>query len=147
MRRIVHDQSNATNRMRPIERDESNPTDRIRNMEYENSNTKNRIRKIEYIKSNTINRVRSIASLRSAVFDRYIYQIVLCASRSALETLTCLQEAKAFSEYARDLSEYLLTLEQRLFSEGLHTLGHLPTAEETEQYLTAYYADQLPPEV
>lgn len=58
-----------------------------------------------------------------------------------------LQEAEAFSEYARDLSDYLLTLEQRLFSEGLHTLGHAPTSSEMEQYLSAYYGDQLPAEV
>ena len=60
---------------------------------------------------------------------------------------TAFQEAEEFSEYARDLSEYLLTLEQRLFSEGLHTLGHPPDAAETEQYLAAYYGDDLPAEV
>lgn len=50
-------------------------------------------------------------------------------------------------EYARELSDYLQTLEQRLFSEGLHTLGHAPTAAETEQYLAAYFGDDLPPDV
>lgn len=49
--------------------------------------------------------------------------------------------------YARELSAYLQTLEQRLFSEGLHTLGHAPDADETEQYLAAYFGDDLPPEV
>lgn len=57
------------------------------------------------------------------------------------------QEADAFVEYARELSAYLQTLEQRLFSEGLHTIGHAPTASETEQYLTAYFGDDLPQEV
>ena len=50
-------------------------------------------------------------------------------------------------EYARELSAYLQTLEQRLFSEGLHTIGHAPTAPETEQYLAAYFGDDLPEEV
>lgn len=58
-----------------------------------------------------------------------------------------MQEAEGFKEYARDLSEYLQTLEQRLFSEGLHTLGHVPTAAETQQYLAAYFGDDLPAEV
>eukprot|EP00903_Cladosiphon_okamuranus_P008053 g7767.t1 len=57
------------------------------------------------------------------------------------------QGADAFVEYARELSEYLQTLEQRLFSEGLHTIGHAPTAPETEQYLAAYFGDDLPHEV
>ncbi|CAB1111031.1 unnamed protein product [Ectocarpus sp. CCAP 1310/34] len=57
------------------------------------------------------------------------------------------EDAEVFVEYARELSEYLQTLEQRLFSEGLHTLGHAPTAAETEQYLAAYFGDDLPPDV
>lgn len=57
------------------------------------------------------------------------------------------QEAEGFVEYARALLDYLLTLEQRLFSEGLHTLGTAPSASDTEQYLAAYYGDQLPSEV
>ena len=57
------------------------------------------------------------------------------------------QEAEAFQEYARLLSDYLLILEQRLFSEGLHTLGHGPTGSETEKYLEAYFGDQMPIEV
>lgn len=57
------------------------------------------------------------------------------------------QEAEAFATYTAELSDYLLSLEQRLFSEGLHTLGHVPTAGETQQYLTAYFEDQLPTEV
>lgn len=58
-----------------------------------------------------------------------------------------LQGADDFVEYARELSAYLQTLEQRLFSEGLHTIGHAPTAPETEQYLAAYFGDDLPAEV
>ncbi|CAM9137446.1 unnamed protein product [Ascophyllum nodosum] len=57
------------------------------------------------------------------------------------------EEAEAFQEYARRLSDYLLILEQRLFSEGLHTLGHGPTGSETEKYLEAYFGDQMPIEV
>lgn len=57
------------------------------------------------------------------------------------------QEAEAFATYTAELSDYLLSLEQRLFSEGLHTLGHVPTAGETQQYLMAYFEDQLPTEV
>ncbi|CAN0395132.1 unnamed protein product, partial [Hapterophycus canaliculatus] len=55
--------------------------------------------------------------------------------------------AEKFAEYALELAEYLQTVEQRLFSEGLHTLGHAPTAAETEQYLAAYFGDDLPQDV
>lgn len=57
------------------------------------------------------------------------------------------QGAEVFTRYALDLAEYLQTLEQRLFSEGLHTLGHAPAAAETEQYLAAYFGDDLPQDV
>ncbi|CAM9309741.1 unnamed protein product [Ectocarpus sp. 4 AP-2014] len=67
--------------------------------------------------------------------------------RRGYGTIISHNDAEVFMEYARELSEYLQTLEQRLFSEGLHTLGHAPTAAETEQYLAAYFGDDLPPDV
>lgn len=53
--------------------------------------------------------------------------------------------AATFNAYMAKLSEYLQVLEQRLFSEGLHTLGRPPSAPQTLQYLSAYFdSDQLP---
>ncbi|CAN0420438.1 unnamed protein product, partial [Discosporangium mesarthrocarpum] len=56
-------------------------------------------------------------------------------------------EADVFVEYARSLSNYLQTLEQRLFSEGLHVLGGVPSPAETEQYLKACFGGSLPANV
>jgi cobalamin biosynthesis Mg chelatase CobN len=47
----------------------------------------------------------------------------------------------AFDEYILELSSYLQVLEQRLFSEGLHSLGQAPNADQTLQYLTAYFSE------
>lgn len=48
-------------------------------------------------------------------------------------------QLQEFNEYVRRLHDYLLILEQRLFSEGLHTLGKPPSPEATFQYLSAYF--------
>ncbi|KAI8464745.1 MAG: CobN/magnesium chelatase [Monoraphidium minutum] len=50
-----------------------------------------------------------------------------------------------FSEYASRLYTYLSTLENRLFSEGLHVLGTPPGPEAMAAYLAAYFGDRLPP--
>lgn len=52
--------------------------------------------------------------------------------------------AEVFDRYLVRLYEYLQVLENRLFSAGLHTLGHPPTAEELATYLQAYLGDRLP---
>lgn len=87
----------------------------------------------------------------------YSNLLVYCSRVKRFETVALLtpgvcpsavlKDADAFTEFSRQLSEYLLTLEQRLFSEGLHVLGHAPTPGETEKYLSAYYEDELPPDV
>ena len=46
---------------------------------------------------------------------------------------------KDFDEYASELYTYLGVLENRLFSEGLHSLGTAPTRESMTQYLSAYF--------
>ena len=51
--------------------------------------------------------------------------------------------APAFEKYASDLYAYLGVLENRLFSEGLHTIGAEPTPEAAGQYLEAYFGERL----
>ena len=50
---------------------------------------------------------------------------------------------KSFDNYVTSLSNYLVELEERLFSSGLHTLGDAPTDSELASYLNAYFADRL----
>ena len=47
-----------------------------------------------------------------------------------------------FDEYLGVLYQYLQTLENRLFSSGLHVLGAIPTKEAIESYLEAYFGDR-----
>lgn len=49
-----------------------------------------------------------------------------------------------FNRYLVDLSDYLQVLENRLFSSGLHQLGHCPDRVAIAQYLQAYFDDRLP---
>ena len=51
-----------------------------------------------------------------------------------------------FDSWINTVSNYLVELEQRLFSSGLHTLGASPTDSELSSYLNAYFADRLTPE-
>ena len=48
-----------------------------------------------------------------------------------------------FNVWLFDLSEYLIELQDRLFSSGLHTLGSAPSDTEMLSYLTAYFGDSL----
>eukprot|EP00986_Skeletonema_menzelii_P021271 scaffold33828_cov211-Skeletonema_menzelii.AAC.2 len=48
-----------------------------------------------------------------------------------------------FDAWVADLSNYLVTLEERLFSCGLHTLGGQPTDKELLSYLNAYFDNKL----
>jgi len=54
---------------------------------------------------------------------------------------------QAFNRYIVELYEYLQVLENRLFSSGLHVLGHFPTAEQLQSYLSAYFGDELKSEL
>jgi len=51
-----------------------------------------------------------------------------------------------FESYASELYQYLQLVENRLFSEGLHTLGAAPDQKQMEGYLSAYFEDELPSE-
>ncbi|MEL4897251.1 magnesium chelatase subunit H [Crocosphaera sp. Alani8] len=58
------------------------------------------------------------------------------------------ENAKLFSkntlnEYFLKVYEYLQIVEQRLFSSGLHTLGEIPSQEQLDSYLEAYFGDKL----
>jgi cobalamin biosynthesis Mg chelatase CobN len=48
-----------------------------------------------------------------------------------------------FDQYVLRLYQYLQVVETRLFSEGLHVLGHAPTSSQLQQYLGAYFGDEL----
>jgi len=50
---------------------------------------------------------------------------------------------EAFDSWIATVSNYLVELEARLFSSGLHTLGALPTDKELSSYLNAYFNDRL----
>ncbi|MGB7247510.1 MAG: magnesium chelatase subunit H [Phormidesmis sp.] len=49
---------------------------------------------------------------------------------------------KVFDAYLSELYPYLQTLENRLFSSGLHVLGAAPTDEQLDSYLQAYFGDR-----
>jgi len=49
----------------------------------------------------------------------------------------------AFDKWVREVSIYLLELQERLFYSGLHTLGSTPSDEGMASYLQAYYGDEL----
>ena len=61
----------------------------------------------------------------------------------ALEAGEATVTPEAFQEYAAALYTYLGVLENRLFSEGLHTLGAEPTEASAAQYLSAYFGERL----
>ncbi|NEQ57989.1 cobaltochelatase subunit CobN [Moorena sp. SIO4A1] len=52
--------------------------------------------------------------------------------------------ADSFNRYLVKLYDYLLVVEQRLFSSGLHTLGQVPDSEQLESYLRAYFGEDVP---
>ncbi|KAG1670953.1 hypothetical protein FOA52_011388 [Chlamydomonas sp. UWO 241] len=51
-----------------------------------------------------------------------------------------------FEEYCSRVYQYLQVVENRLFSEGLHTLGSPPSRDYMVQYLSAFFGDGLPVE-
>jgi len=53
----------------------------------------------------------------------------------------------AINEYFLGIYDYLATLEERLFSSGLHTLGEIPSPESLQSYLSAYFGQKLPAEI
>ncbi|WP_424096816.1 cobaltochelatase subunit CobN [Moorena producens] len=52
--------------------------------------------------------------------------------------------ADSFNRYLVKLYNYLLVVEQRLFSSGLHTLGQVPDSEQLGSYLRAYFGEDIP---
>lgn len=52
--------------------------------------------------------------------------------------------ADSFNRYLVKLYDYLLVVEQRLFSSGLHTLGQVPDSEQLGSYLRAYFGEDVP---
>jgi len=49
----------------------------------------------------------------------------------------------SFAEYASKVYTYLLEVENRLYSEGLHVLGAAPNPEQMTKYLSAYFDGKL----
>ena len=54
-------------------------------------------------------------------------------------------EASQFDDWVARLSDYLVDLQERLFSSGLHVLGEAPDDAALASYLEAYFGDKLPP--
>jgi len=50
---------------------------------------------------------------------------------------------QTFNDWVSKVSDYLVVLQDRLFSSGLHTLGSVPTNDEFKSYLNAYFGDDL----
>jgi magnesium chelatase subunit H len=50
---------------------------------------------------------------------------------------------KVFKSWVVSLADYLIILQERLFSSGLHVLGSAPTDEALLSYLDAYFGDKL----
>jgi magnesium chelatase subunit H len=50
---------------------------------------------------------------------------------------------ECFDAWVGQLSSYLVELQDRLFSSGLHTLGSAPSDEHLASYLEAYFGDKL----
>lgn len=50
---------------------------------------------------------------------------------------------KVFKSWVVSLADYLIILQERLFSSGLHVLGSTPTDEALLSYLDAYFGDKL----
>lgn len=48
---------------------------------------------------------------------------------------------RAFNDWLANVSEYLVELQTRLFSSGLHVLGQSPTDVELLSYIEAYFGD------
>ena len=55
--------------------------------------------------------------------------------------------AGRFSSYASEVYTYLLEVENRLYSEGLHVLGAPPNPEQMTKYLSAYFDGKLAADV
>lgn len=53
---------------------------------------------------------------------------------------------EAFDAWIVDLADYLIELQDRLFSSGLHTLGSAPSDEDLKAYLNAYFGERLSPD-
>ena len=52
-------------------------------------------------------------------------------------------DIKTFNKWVVELSDYLLVLQDRLFSSGLHVLGEPPSDSELKSYLNAYFGEKL----
>ena len=52
---------------------------------------------------------------------------------------------ESFDAWIVDLADYLIELQDRLFSSGLHVLGSAPSDTDLAAYLNAYFGEKLPP--
>jgi len=73
--------------------------------------------------------------------------ILACCERTGITSDVALPEDKdlsdEFDSWVTTVSNYLVELEHRLFSSGLHTLGAAPTDDELVSYLNAYFDERL----
>ena len=52
-------------------------------------------------------------------------------------------EPRVFNDWIAQLADYLVVLQERLFSSGLHVLGESPSDDALTSYLEAYFGDKL----
>jgi len=74
--------------------------------------------------------------------------ILACCERTGITSDVALPKDTGLSDdefdcWVTTVSNYLVELEQRLFSSGLHTLGAAPTDDELVSYLNAYFDERL----
>lgn len=53
---------------------------------------------------------------------------------------------ETFDDWILHVADYLVELQDRLFSSGLHTLGSPPSDEDLAAYLNAYFGEKLSPD-
>jgi magnesium chelatase subunit H len=74
---------------------------------------------------------------------------LLLDNKNASSTLTDMDlpsdlSSTTFDAWVLELANYLVILQDRLFSSGLHTLGKIPSKDDMHSYLEAYFGDRLP---
>ncbi len=89
-------------------------------------------------------------SILKTIIDSGLYEDCPFEAAKGMEFTfenACLFSIQTLNRYFVKLYEYLQVLENRLFSSGLHQLGQPPSAEQLQSYLSAYFGDDLKPEL
>jgi magnesium chelatase subunit H len=97
--------------------------------------------------------VSSAGDLQQAIYATAVRAGMLCdvplnaigtsATEAVPAELPDHVDDEKFLVWVTRLSEYLIVLQDRLFSKGLHVLGAKPSEEELRSYLEAYFGEKL----